>query len=59
MPDQTSFAILYRKLIEKNFEPDSMRAEMAREEILRRLSSVRESDREASDGAKGQAPPQE
>lgn len=39
MPKETSFAVLYKKLLDCNFDPDPDRAGDALRAILRQLSS--------------------
>ena len=38
MPEQTSFAVLYKKLLDCNFDPGRERAETALNTLLRQLS---------------------
>ena len=38
MPDQTSFAVLYKKLMNCNFDPSEERADLALTILLRELS---------------------
>ena len=38
MPEQTSFAVLYKKLLDSNFDPGPERAKAALNTVLRRLS---------------------
>ena len=38
MPEQTSFAVLYKKLLNCNFDPSRERAEAALDTLLRQLS---------------------
>jgi hypothetical protein len=38
MPEQTSFAVLYKKLLDSNFDPGPERAKAAMNTVLRRLS---------------------
>ena len=38
MPEQTSFAVLYKKLLDSNFDPGPERAKNALNTVLRRLS---------------------
>ena len=38
MPEQTSFAVLYKKLLDSNFDPGPERAQAALNSVLRRLS---------------------
>lgn len=38
MPDQTSFAVLYKKLMNCNFDPSEERADLALTILLRGLS---------------------
>ena len=39
MPEQTSFAVLYKKLLNCNFDPSRERAETALNTLLRQLSN--------------------
>ena len=49
MPEEASFAELYKKLLDSNFDPDPERAGGALRAILRRLSFDPEADEAASD----------